>query len=512
MRPARAVHVIQSKRAPSLISPPIEKTAAVINSEKPSPWLWVPYIWLFFTSTRALSSWISGGRTGLEVGLNATGSPLDRLLMTLLIVLGLFALRSRGEQTRRILAKNKWVVALLIFIALSILWSNFPGISLRRGFRSLGAFVMVLVVLTERNPANAVQALLRRLYFAHIPLSIIAIKYFRNFGILYNWNGSEEEWTGISTDKNSLGQVAMFSGLFCVWQILKDWPKKGKKWNLKKVMPSVLLLFPTFWLLRGSKNVHSSTAIVGFAISSIVLIGLQFVKKRSAHAKRIILAGCIGLIIFTPLLYVAFQAFETTPVEMVLQATGRNMTLTDRTLIWADVMNNAAKSPLLGVGIGAFWVGPIGYDMYPLPNWSRKTPQWRPEEAHNGFIDVYVQLGAVGVVLLFIVIGIAVAGALTHLESDFQYGSLRLTLLLSIIVSNITETSFLDGTHGLWFLFLLTSVNIPISNRKTSAKKDRALNHLDGVHIRGLQDEVLQPLFRVDSFVAPTAPTAMRLV
>ena len=40
-------------------------------------------------------------------------------------------------------------------------------------------------------------------------------------GVSYNWSGVEEEWTGLSYDKNSLGQVAMCSGIFWLWQILQ---------------------------------------------------------------------------------------------------------------------------------------------------------------------------------------------------------------------------------------------------------------------------------------------------
>jgi exopolysaccharide production protein ExoQ len=443
--------VIQSKPPSLLTASPVAGSTPAAKPGKPSLWIWVPYVWLFFASTRTLGSWLSG--SGADYA-DMSGSPMDRLLMSSLIVLGLFVLGSRAGQTKRILAHNKWVVALFIYISLSIIWSNFPAISLRRGIRSIGTLVMVLVVLTERNPLEAVRALLRRLYLVHISLSIIAIKYFRNIGVMYNWSGVEEEWTGLSIDKNSLGQIAMCGGLFYLWQILQDWPKK-------KLTSSVILLCMTLWILRGSKNIHSSTAIVGFAICAVVLIGLQCVRKRAASAKRIILAGTLALTLLAPLVYFAFQAFDTTPVQMVFQATDRNMTLTDRTYMWTDILNIAAKSPVLGVGIGAFWVGPIGYGMYPLPNWYRITPDWRPTEGHNGFIDVYVELGAFGVVLLLIIIGVAFAGALSHLESDFQFGSLRLTLLLSIVLSNITETSFLKGTHDLWFLFLLVSVNLP---------------------------------------------------
>src|SRR5260370_28744913 len=148
---------------------------------------------------------------------------------------------------------------------------------------------------------------------------------------------------------------------------------------------SLVFVGMTVWILRGSKNIQSSTAIIGFVMCSVVLLGLRYVRKRAASAKRVILVGTLALTLLGPLAYFLFQAFDTTPVQVVLQATGRNMTLTDRTYMWTDILNNPAKSPILGVGIGAFWVGPIGYNMYPMANWDRVTPQCRPTASHNGF-------------------------------------------------------------------------------------------------------------------------------
>jgi exopolysaccharide production protein ExoQ len=295
-------------------------------------------------------------------------------------------------------------------------------------------------------------------------LSVLTIKFVRNIGVVYNWSGVEEQWVGLSTDKNSLGQVAMCSGLFWLWQVLRDWPKK-------KLTVNLVFLGMSLWVLRGSKNIHSSTAILGFVVCSALLLCLQLLRKSAGRAKRIILTTTSAAVLLAPLVYFVFNAFNATPTQAVLQASGRDVTLTDRTLLWTDLLDNAAKNPVLGVGMGAFWVGPIGFEMYPLPNWSRKTPQWRPEEGHNGFLDVYVELGAVGLVLLLIVIGVGVAGALDDLQSEFQLGILRLTLMLAILMNNIAETSFLKGTHDLWFLFLLVSVNIPRPKRRKSLAK-----------------------------------------
>ena len=450
----------QTMPVPLVAPPPLKKpapAAPVVKPSKPSAWIWIPYIWLFIISTRSLDIWLRGlsnDTSSIDPDLN--GAPLDRAVMALLILLSLFVLFKRAKRTKEILRQNKWLLVLFLYMTLSVIWSNFPGITFRRTLRSMGTTAVVLVLLTEADRLGAIRALLRRLYLVIIPVSIITIRYFRNIGVTYNWSGDQEEWLGLATDKNSLGQVAMCSGLVSTWQILQNWSKK-------KLTLDLLLLVLTLWVLRGSKTCHSSTAIIGFLTGAAVLFGLQYIKKKkkTAHAKRIVLTATLGLIVLTPIAYLVFEAFDTTPVNLVLEATGRDLTFTDRTLLWTDVLHNAEKSPIVGVGFGAFWVGHIGYDMYPLENWSRKTPGWRPGQGHDGYIDVYVDLGVIGLALMLIVIGVGFSGALDDLQHDFELGSLRLVFLLSIVMNNITETSFLKGTYSLWFLFLLFAINVP---------------------------------------------------
>ncbi|MFP5227826.1 MAG: O-antigen ligase family protein [Acidobacteriota bacterium] len=451
--------------------PAAGKKSAVARREKPSFWLWVPFIWLFFDSTRELSTWMAWDRmkaTNSDLG----GSPVDRLLMITLMLLGFWVLGRRWNQTKRILLNNKWILVLFAYMALSVIWSNYPGMTVRRCIRSMGNLEMVLVVLTERNPLEAIRSLLRRLFLLILPLSLYTIRWMRNIGVAYDWSGVYEEWIGLSTDKNSLGQVCLCGGLFLFWEILHEWPNRRKTKKLfRRVMVEGFVLLVTLYLLHGSKNVHSSSSIVGFLICSMVLVSLQLIRKKAQRAKRMILVAAVSAIVLTPIVYMVFDALDTTPVKLVLQATGRDMTLTDRTLIWEDVLNNAAKQPIFGVGMGAYWVGPIGYGRYPMPNWSAKTPQWRPEEGHNGYIDIYAELGLVGEAIMICMLVTAFAGALDHLETDFQYGSLRLILLLSIVINNFTETSYLKGTHFMWFLLLMAAINMPAAvKRKARAK------------------------------------------
>ena len=386
--------------------------------------------------------------------MDLAGGQWDRILLSAVIFFSLGVLVSRAERVKRTLARNPWLLVLFACMMLSVLWSNFPDITLRRCIRSVGTAIVVLVPLTEHDPLEAVRSVLCRVYFVHIPLSIVTIKYFRTVGVAYNWSGAEEMWIGLTTHKNCLGQVAMCCGLLCTWEILRNWSKKKLTLNL-------LFLALSLWVLRGSPSSHSSTAILGFIAGAGVLLGLQLIQKRAARAKRIILASTIVFALSVPLVNLAFEVFDTTPIKLVLTATGRDLTLTDRTLLWTDVLNNAAKNPVLGVGFGAFWVGHIGYDMYPLPNWSQKTPEWRPNQGHNGYIDVCVDLGVIGVVLLLVFLGRAFAGALNDLQHRFEFARLRLALLVSIVINNMAEASFLKGTHSLWFVLLLVAINVP---------------------------------------------------
>jgi hypothetical protein len=174
--------------------------------------------------------------------LASSGSPVDEVVMGALIVFGAYVLKSRWNLARKVLFLNKWLLALFFYMAASVVWSNFPSISLRRYIRCVGALIMVLVVLTERDPLAAIRSLLRRLYMVHIPGSILTIKYVRNIGVAYDWSGQEEDWVGLTTDKNSLGQVAMFSGALWIWQICQDWRRK-RKGRMRALALDGMLLF-----------------------------------------------------------------------------------------------------------------------------------------------------------------------------------------------------------------------------------------------------------------------------
>jgi exopolysaccharide production protein ExoQ len=154
----------------------------------------------------SLLVWLGGtaGTAGMAAALEE-GSSLDRN-----IFFGLMLLAAGIPISRRF----RWVdffrrnLALTLFLSLalvSFLWSDFPFIALKRWFRDLGNYLMILVVLSDRSPLEAVRTLLRRFSYLMLPLSIVLIKYYPALGVEYDtWVGLPT-FGGAATSKNMLG-------------------------------------------------------------------------------------------------------------------------------------------------------------------------------------------------------------------------------------------------------------------------------------------------------------------
>ena len=125
---------------------------------------------------------------------------------------------------------------------------------------------------------------------------------------------------------------------------------------------------------------------------------------------------------------------------------GEDPTLTGRTLLWDELVKIAEQRRFLGSGYGGFWIGNIGNNLWEIF-------QWNPGQAHNGYLDVYIDLGIVGLVFLICLIFLTYRNVLVNLRYDSDYGRYRLALLAMILIYNVTESGFIKPTSLLWFLF-----------------------------------------------------------
>jgi len=366
------------------------------------------------------------------------------------------------------------------FMAMSIMWSDFQLVSLKRVVKSFCAVIMALVVLTEAKPVEAISALLRRCAYFTIPLSIVVIRYFRNIGVNWDWTGTAVSWAGVATSKNTLGQIAMTGALCFIWERIRSRDSEEGR------MIDYLYIIMSLYLLKGSDDAVSMTSIFVFAVGFLIFISLSFTKVHIERIKPLFVSACV--VIFSILLTVIYHSLRPFSINSfmgtIIKAMGHGMTLSGRTEIWSDVFKVASHSPLLGVGYGAFWIGRLAN-----LQWTEKLT-WTLGQAHNGYVDIYLQLGLVGVCLLMALIFFTIPRIIKSFTLDFEYGRFRMTFFLVILFINITESTFLRGDHNMWFLFLLAALTVPYPSDQITVKQKGVMpaDNADAVSIHPVRN------------------------
>jgi exopolysaccharide production protein ExoQ len=408
--------------------------------EKVSVAIWIPIIWMMILGSRAVSSWFNLGLRMESPEDYLEGSPFDRAIYIILLITGVIILWKRKINWFEIWRNNKWLVFFFLYCGLSIFWSDFAIVSFKRWIKQIGNFVMILVVLTENEPIEALKVLVRRCSYILVPISVVLIKYYPSLGRIYDrWTG-QVQYTGVGYNKNALGYLCLVCGYFVFWTIRTRRHNENEKMQKKELFSQVLYLALICWLLWISK---SMTSIVGLVLgcSFIVIIGTTFVREN----RHIF----IPLLFFT--VFMGFTILILGDLEGDLLAEmGRDITFTGRTALWKQLAPMAVN-PWVGAGFESFWLGDRAKEMWEIF-------QYRPNQAHNGYLEIYLDLGWVGICSLFLIIVSSYRNIRKELSIDYDYGNYQLGFLLITLVYNFTEAAF-KGLHLVWFMFLLISVD-----------------------------------------------------
>lgn len=403
--------------------------------------LWVPVIWMFILGSRLPSMWLPGavGTAGMAAALEE-GNPLDRNIFFGLMLLAAGILISRKFRWVDFFRRNLALTLFLSFALVSFLWSDFPFIALKRWFRDFGNYLMILVVLSDRSPLEAVRTLLRRFSYLMLPLSIVLIKYYPALGIEYDpWVGLPT-FGGAAMSKNMLGIACLVSGLYFFWDTIVRWSERKERRTKRIILVNVLFLAMTLWLLH-----MCNSATSGFCL---VLGCLVIVAAHSKTLKRH--PGFLTLTVPLTFLVYVILAFGFGLSGSFANAAGRDATLTGRTEIWKAVLS-VHTNPLLGTGYESFWLGPRLEQVHRAADEGGGL-----NEAHNGFLEAYLNVGIIGICLL---LGFVIAGYLNirkMLKPFSSLGPLTLSIWTVFLFHNLTEADFRSGP--LWLMFLLASL------------------------------------------------------
>jgi exopolysaccharide production protein ExoQ len=333
--------------------------------------------------------------------------------------------------------KTRWgvggtlvIFALLLLACLSALWAETPGLVLRRSLALVGTS-MFGVVLGTRLDFSAQLKLLRGIFRLIAALSVICIAFLPQYGIAIG--AHEGAWQGIFNHKNPLGAY-MALATVVEWYL----PTKTLGSKLARVAWICLYLVLIFF----SNSITSMvTLVVTLAIMQSFKMLRLWVRVPVPIWFTIVFFGGVALTSLT----LNFDA---------ISLLGRTSTLTGRTDLWRWVATMIARKPMLGYGFSGFWGGASSESTL-----VQSRVHWSAIYAHNGYLEIALSLGLVGLLLILWFIGQGLRRALLKVETERSVESLwPLAFLVFFLIHNIAECTIMWQNSLEWALCVATVI------------------------------------------------------
>lgn len=331
----------------------------------------------------------------------------------------------------RLLSGNLPIVALLLLALFSAFWSPYPDATFRRAFALLLATLFSVYLVIRFRPAE----LLELLGYAMIAAALLSFFFsaFTAWGH-HHWGPHTGTWRGTFGHKNELGRyMAVGSLLFMVLIGQSRGVKRGLWWCGLVLSLSLLLI---------------STSMTPLAVMLGLLVVWPLLKAMRAGRMALNVKLPVVLIVgFGGLVFLLINFFATG-----LEAMGRDLTLTGRTKLWELALSAGLHHPWFGSGYRAFWTERGAREVYAHLGWNLEVGN-----GHNGYLDVWLELGFVGLGLFVAALVIAIRRVWRRLvTSADSVGTWYALLLGFLIVYSVTEKVILQQSELVWTLFVAT--------------------------------------------------------
>jgi O-antigen ligase len=314
-------------------------------------------------------------------------------------------------------------------------------VSFKRWIKALGDLTMVMIILTDAERSTAIKRFLARIGFLLVPISILLIKYYPEMGMAYKSADGRQVFEGVTNDKNMLGVICLLIGLGSVWRLLHLLRDKQRADRRRRLIAQGVLLMLALWLFW---HANSMTSLACFVIGSGLIVATSF--PTITRSRALVHALVLALLILASIALIPDVGGD------MVRGLGRDPTLTGRTELWSEIVGMNGN-PVVGTGFESFWLGPRLEQI-----WSRHW--WHPNEAHNGYLEVFLNLGWAGLTLFAVVIVTGYRNVVRLLRRDPEVGRLMLALFVVGIIYSFTEAGF-RLLNPVWISFMLSAMAVP---------------------------------------------------
>jgi len=372
---------------------------------------------------------------------STSANVLYRVIKVSMILVSLIVIGSRWALTSAVSkSMNSGFLVFMVLIPLSAAWSLDSGATINR-FVSLASIVLVCfaISLAGWDRKRFQQLTIPPVMYILILSLIVGMANPTRIIEIGDDLSQKNAWHGITLTKNQFGMMAAIGVIICV----NAWLSREGRTLL--ALAGSVISFICLILSRSNTSLLSTMVAVVFMVA---VMRVPIIKQRySAHVAT-------ALVVMLLLYECAIQDLipgAHTLLSPVMGMTGKDGSLSGRTIIWDLVKQNMRTAPFLGTGYGAYWLGPVPsspsyifvYTMY-----------FYPSESHNGYLEIMNDMGYLGLISLLFFLGVYVKQALELMRFDRAQAALYLGLLFHQLVMNMSESEWF-ARDSVFTIFIL---------------------------------------------------------
>ncbi|MFT3905566.1 MAG: O-antigen ligase family protein [Steroidobacteraceae bacterium] len=396
----------------------------------------VVMIWVVLGTMAVNWGWVNGGSgrgAGEQTAAQAVAevyapSAAMRFVKLALLAISIAVALVNWRTARQTLrATNRFFLAFMVMALLSALWSISPSDTIAR-YITLLSLVSVCFAFAMTNwYRERFQDVLRPLLIAicagSLVIGFLMPDWIIEGGLL------SDAWHGLLSQKNEFGQVAGFAAIFSLHGLLareiKPW------WGVLGLVVALACLMLS----------RSSTSLLA-ALFSLWLM-LMLVKSPTTMRRPmryVVAAFAVVVVLYAVTVLRIIPGFEIL-LRPVMMISGKDMTFSNRSVIWDIIKEHMARWPMLGAGYGGYWTGANPAS----PSYEFFTRMYfYPSQSHNGYLELANDLGYVGLIVLLGYLAAFVWQGIRFFMLDRTQGALLLALFFHQSVTNLSESTWLQ--------------------------------------------------------------------
>jgi O-antigen ligase len=312
----------------------------------------------------------------------------------------------------------------------SALWSVAPDITFKRSLTFVGSMLLIIYFVEMLGSDRVIRCMTQQFLIIAV-FSAITRVVWRDYSLAPGTHAL----ASIYGNKNTFGAMMAVSILGALYLYTRD--KVGQRYYL---------WIAVFFLLCDILSTSGTTIVVGLIF--FYIYSQYLLASRGGAGRILAILGCL------PLLGVVVMAVMDP--DTLFGVLGKDATLTGRTDLWPYVQDYIQERPWFGWGYRSFWQqqNPLAVDLW-------KKLGWIIPEAHNGRLDILLDVGYVGcAAFAYVFLASGITGVQNLKAGNSAIGIVAIMSFVGFLFYGVSEQILLnpDARAIMFYLIAISGI------------------------------------------------------